>query len=168
MDFLGEEPGVLRFYGWRNVDLAIWDATPSLASAAQLGRLCSARARTSTEPVSAVVVITPDAGPIQRDVWDALRRAATCRRAKFAGLYFVLEHEGFVASAIRGMLTGYLLLAKNPPPLRVVRTVLQAATLIGDRHERDTGVPVDAGELLRVLENARHRKRVSEVTPTMR
>lgn len=163
---LGEEPGVLRFYGYKNVDVAIWDSTPTMASAAHLGRLCATRGRTLPGKFSSVVVITPEAGPIKPDVWEALQRAAACRRTPMCGLYFVLEHDGFVASMIRGTLTSFLLLAKRPPPLRVVRTVREAATLLAERHERDTSVPVDPGELLRALESARTPRR-SEVRPSM-
>jgi len=147
----------LSMYTWRNLDIVIWEATPTLQGAREMSRILPELTRGGRESRSSVHVLTERGGFPSDEVraeWEAFVKNTQRSRACIA---VVLEMEGFRASAIKALATGLLVLSAQHRQSRVFSTLHEAARWLPAPHEERTGTRLDPGDLLRVLQELRAR-----------
>jgi hypothetical protein len=148
-------PAYLSVYAWKNVDVLIWENSPTVTLLASTGPLLEERVRESAGPVSVVHVVQSGLQLPDEATRSAIKEFSEKYNAAIANLVLVLELTGFQGSAIRGAFTGMLLLTRKRASTHVAKTLEEAASWLPEPHARATGVQIDRLELLSVLERAR-------------
>lgn len=149
-----DEPGHLIVHAWKNILVFVWvgDGPAELmrklvpiigAHSRELGRL-------SVVSIVAKISELPDETRRQ-----AYKDFIAAHGAKLAHQIIVIEREGFMGSALRGFITGLLLVTRLHHTVQVASTVEEAAAWLPAKHEALTGVVVDSNELARVLVRTR-------------
>lgn len=148
-----DEPGEVVGYAWQNVVVFVWrgDATAGLMR--KLGPLLESLTgevgRLSIVSIVPAVAQLPDEGKRQ-----AYKEFIDDYGSLLANVALVIERKGFLGSAVRGLLTGLLLMTRHEYTTHVMSTIAEVAAWLPSKHAATTGVRVDPVELTRVLERA--------------
>jgi hypothetical protein len=150
------EPSAMMLYAWKNVVISVWLGDAPVELMRRLRPVFTTHLR-EVGQVSIISLVT-----VVGDLPDEPRRRAyreliTAHGASFASVAMVLEREGFIGSAIRGLMTGLLMITGRQQILHVVSNVEQAAAWLPAKHAAATGVVLEPTEIVRVVKEARAR-----------
>jgi hypothetical protein len=137
-------PGQYAFFRWQDVSIIVWVADATTAGVARLAELSAENERLFPAGVTAVHWVSGGVGLPSAEVRLALREIATRHRKSVHGVGVVLNGDGFWASALRGALTGVLMLGARAMPARFFVDAKSAAQWVEDDRVERKGVPVDA------------------------
>jgi hypothetical protein len=133
-------------YAWKNVDVIVWSGSGSGPGVRSCKLLLQQRLH-EVGKVSVVHVALPLAGMPDAEGRKEFNAMAE-RFSKMVGcIVSVIEREGFVGSALRGLTTSIYALTSRHTAHCVVRTVAEAAAWLPAPHLRGTGVELDPTEL---------------------
>jgi hypothetical protein len=151
---LVDEPGQLFLFAWKNILIFVWHGDAPVELMRKLGPVFEAQARDHGR--LSVVSIVGNVGQLPDESRrQAYREFLVAHGAKFAHLALVLEREGFIGSAIRGLVTGLLVVTRQQHTVHVASTVQEVANWLPAKHAASTGVELDPAQLVRVLTRAR-------------
>jgi hypothetical protein len=112
---------------WRNVFIVLWRRQPDAARTETMHDVFNKVAAQTPGGVAVTVVIeagVPPPDPTTRArITEVMRANAAANR----GIAYIIEETGFVAAAMRSVVTGTLLIVRPPYPARVFATVKKAA-----------------------------------------
>jgi hypothetical protein len=148
---LGGEPGVVSLYGFENITIVVWHATPTLVAAQHLARVSQRRRVEFAHGLSVVHLVPgrfdmPD-GPT-RDAFVKLLRDGG---GKLAVLGVVVGAGGFWASALRSLVTGLRVVSRGSFDLGLHTEIRGVVDYLVPRHLTHTGVAVDPDQLTGML-----------------
>ena len=147
-----DEPELL-VHGWKNVIIFVWLGDAPAELMRKLGPIFEAYAR-EVGSLSVVSVIRNVAELPDESRRQAYKEFLVAHGARFSHLVVVLERDGFVGSAIRGLMTGLLLVTRQQHAIHVVSSLEEVADWLPDKHAAATGVLLDPRELSKVLQRA--------------
>jgi hypothetical protein len=137
-------------YAWKNVDVIVWVGAGSGPGVRSCKLLLQERLG-KTGKVSVVHIALPMTGMPDAEGRKEFNSMAE-RFSKSVGcIVSVMEREGFVGSALRGLTTSIYALTSRHTEHCVVRTVAEAAAWLPEPHFRGTGVELDPAELASVF-----------------
>jgi hypothetical protein len=149
-----DEPERLLVHAWKNVIIFIWLGDAPAELMRKLGPVFEAYAR-EAGTLSVVSLVGNVAELPDESRRQAYKEFLLAYGARFSQLVVVLERAGFVGSAIRGLMTGLLLMSRQQHAIHVVSTLEEVAAWLPAKHAATTGVVLDARELINVLQRAR-------------
>jgi hypothetical protein len=149
-----DEPGHLIVHAWKNILVFIWVGDAPAALMRKLGPIVEAHVR-EVGRVSVVSVVAKISELPDESRRQAYKEFVAAHGAMFAHQVIVIEREGFIGSAVRGFITGLVLLTRQSYTVHVTSSVEDAAAWLPVRHATVTGVAVDPVELTRVVARAR-------------
>jgi hypothetical protein len=153
---LDAEPGRFWFGAWRNVNILVWESTADLHAVERLEHTIPPRVAAHPEGLSTVYIIPETAGPPPADVRAAFAAQGKRWRKTIACLSVVIEHTGFLGSAMRSAITGITLISPDRFKTGIHESIAEAAAWLPGPHQSLTGLRIDPAELQRVLESARY------------
>jgi len=145
-------------YRWKNIDVCVWHKTVNEAGVAVLEALARGQAKAQelhAATRSMIHITLGTAGLPSAAVRRELSRLSERHGKPLGCLVAVIEHDGFAASALRGITTGLLTFTTKAATHRIVRDVEQAAAWLPEPHARVTGVHIDERELRHALQAMR-------------
>jgi hypothetical protein len=148
-------PGVYSAYLWKNVAITLWFGPPAMDDVATYERGCRARAEEFPGGVSSVHIMLPGGRALPSpEVRVELRRVIQTYSYVSAGIAIVIPGVGFWASALRGLVTALSVLGKTDIKPQICGGYAEVAAWLPEVHRERTGVQLDSGELLSVLQKA--------------
>jgi hypothetical protein len=151
---IDSKPGAFWMGWWRNVQMIVWVKGATLDVVERMDRAAIARG-TDAAKASVVHLITPDAGPPQSDARDALVEVTRRHGGSVACAGVVIERSGLMGMAVRSAVTGLIIVAPKHYRVKVFDSIDLCAPWICEQHERVTGAPLVAAELVDALNKAR-------------
>ena len=149
-----EEPGHLVVHGWKNILIFVWTRDAPVELMRRLGPVLESFARDvgmlSIVSIVAQISVLPDESRRQ-----AYKEFVGKHGARLGHQAIVIDREGFMGSAVRGFITGLLLVTRQHQMIHVTSTVAEAAAWLPAKHAAATGVVLDPEELTQVLSRAR-------------
>jgi len=151
IEILHHRPGEYIACSWKNIFVCLWYGT---ATSEGLHPLQQALLRASQphDKVSVVYVLMTTAGMPSEATREDLKRAAERGHQHRGCLVTVIEGDGFRASALRSLSTGYSAMSPKRTTHYVARTVAEAAMWLAEPHTHATNVRVDKSTLRAVLQ----------------
>ena len=151
IEALGDEPGVVSFYGYENITIIVWHAKPTLAAAQHLARVSQRRRAEFVQGISVVHLVQvtfemPD-GPTRDEFVRLLRDGG----GKLAVLCVIVGAGGFWASALRSLVTGLRVLSRGSFDLGLHTDMAEAIEYLRPRHLAKTGVAISGEQFSSVL-----------------
>ena len=167
---LDAQPDVFTFCTWGNVNIHVWWAPLVEPMVERLGAFSSAtilrsraEPRASTRPrragMSFVHIVTEDVGVPDPETRSALLALGKRFENDVGPTAVVVGGEGFWASALRGAITGLWLAVPKSMPMRMCGSIEEVAGWLPAKHLESNGSPIDADELIQVLQEASRRER---------
>ena len=150
-----EKAGEFSVYGWNNLDVVIWHGKASADGVRRMQNVVQRRARETGKKMSSVHIVRQHPGMPDREARDEFTKLSREGASKMACFVFLIEGEGFRASAMRGLITGLVTLGSRRYTSHVSRTLREAAQWLPAPHARETGVTLNESELRTALETAR-------------
>jgi hypothetical protein len=135
------------FGGWRQYFVVIWRGETTMEAVDRLKTDFNAFAKTRADGAGFLTVVERHAPLPSGSVRDELARflsAASILKASAV----VFEGSGFRAAAVRSVVTGLTLLAKQPFPHKVFATVTQGSHWLVPEMNRAMGDAIGADELI--------------------
>jgi len=134
---------------WRDLNVFHWRGKSSLAQLKACNEL-NLRAATAQADkkiailtvVSAPEITFPDA-EMRRELEEGQSRLAESKKAETV----VIQTQGFVAAAVRGIVAGSMLLKRTPTPTRLAGSVHEACTWIAPMLAHAGGRPIPGEEV---------------------
>lgn len=150
---IGEFPGVYRVGMLRNVTLTKWLGGPlGYDSAASIGALTHqiiadmhGQRWSSLHLIDSIVKMPDSAG--RQELANVIRGTSDSMGGCIA---VVIEADGFIASALRGLVTGLRVLAPRSFDVRIEATIADLLTWLPEEHYRRTGVDVGVKDIERL------------------
>lgn len=154
--FVGEHPGALRVWAWRNVVIAHWYGKPTGPVAQTLWRCTDLILDQLGDGklVSFVHLIANQLAMPDADARAVLVDSSKSHETRSALSAIVVNGSGFWASALRGVATSITILIPKTVQVRIVGGPAELVPWFPSEHERRTGVPLDPDELVSVLTKA--------------
>jgi hypothetical protein len=150
---IDSKPGAFWMGWWRNVQIVVWVQGATLDVVERMDRAAVARGADASK-ASVVHLITPDAGPPQSDAREALVEVTRRHGSSVACAGVVIERSGLMGMAVRSAVTGLIIVAPKHYRVKVFDSIEQCAPWICEQHERVTGAPLLAAELVAELHKA--------------
>jgi hypothetical protein len=145
-----EEPGHLIVRAWKNVLVFVWTGDAPVALMRKLGPLLAAHAR-EVGRVSIVSVVAKISELPDESRRHAYKEFYATHSADIGHQVIVIEREGFMGSAVRGLITGLLLVTRQHFMVHVTSTVEEVASWLPAKHAAATSVVLDPAELTKML-----------------
>ncbi len=142
------------FGGWRDFLVVIWRGETTMEGIAELEAHLAAFAAGQPDGVVLVTIVERRAPLPPGKVRDALARFMA-RSASIRASGVVFEGSGFRASAVRSVVTGLTMLAKQPYPHKVFATVEQASVWLVEETNRVMGRSYQPEDLIGGIEAIR-------------
>ena len=143
-------------HNFQNIDAVVWRRTPTEGGVSRIGDGIPRRLKqTSSSRMSVIHVALAGTRMPDLDARAAFGALGQRWRSSIGCVVVVCEHAGFVASALRGLVTSALVLTGQRFTTRVAQHVGEAAAWLPEPHQRETGVAVDPAELYDVLTSIR-------------
>jgi hypothetical protein len=141
-------------FAWKNVLITVWSGDASVELLKTLGRVVEAKVREVGRVSSVNIVVNVPALP--NDEKRQAYKAFTAKNAaRYAHMVVVLEGEGFMFSAVRGLVTGLLMATRQQYGVGVMNNIDEVTLWLPARHATSTGVTLVPAELREVLGRAR-------------
>jgi hypothetical protein len=94
---------------------------------------------------------------LDADAREAFRRTTAQLENYLVAVAFVAPGDGFMASTLRSLVTGIMLMVRSPAPYRFHERVDEVLAWLPDANHERTGVSVEAASLRATLELAARR-----------
>lgn len=157
IELVGESPGINRTWAWRNVMLVIWIDKPSPEVVDKLGPIAEEiQSRTRAQKLSHIHIAESSLSMPDAETREAFLNLAHKYASNTACVAAIVEGSGFWASAIRGFITGILVLAPRELNIRMHKQANELLAWFPEAHARLTGTPIDGQDLLQQINHARH------------
>jgi hypothetical protein len=147
--------GHVCFYGWKDIDVLLWQAAPDVASVQQIGEAIPERMERNRHKLSVVHVLYPHVGLPNQQARSELSRIGKRWRDSIVCIGLVVEGGGLRLSAWRGVLTGIIAVSPVRRTVSVAATTAGIASWLSVHHAQKTGVQHTQDELSRMLERVR-------------
>lgn len=149
-------PGAVSFFAFYNVTIVVWHATPDPLSAERL-RLVSERRRKQHSKLSVVHMLQGAPFDMLPDTTtrEGLARVVKEGRDTLALVAVLVPVGGFLASAIRGLLTGIRVASRGTFEMALYADLEDLVRWMPDEHRARTGVTLEVDALRRALQRAR-------------
>lgn len=144
-------PGVVTIYGYKNVNLIVWDGPANVEAVEVLGRVTARRRRTHPEGLSAVHVVRTQITMPDAEVREAIVKLMKQVEGVVGAIAFVVGGGGFWASSLRSLITGMKMLSRSSFELRLHGGLDEAAAWLPAAHMKRTGVQLESNDLLAAL-----------------
>jgi hypothetical protein len=141
-------------YTWRSLVVIAWRRTPTLETVPNAGRAMLEITKHHTGKIVLCAIASPAVTAPDAATRESLERYLKSLDDRCTGAVNVVLARGFVAAAVRGMLTGFSLILRPKYPTSFVATLLEGATFV-IRHWPGDDVPAASD-----LENA-----LTEIAP---
>ena len=115
-------------HAYQNVLVSIESVEPTLDTIERLNKAVQAAARLHPKGVGFLVVIHSDAKPPNDEARDQIKKALPVMGSNMKGVAYVMQGEGFLASAKRSVLTLIMTTARFSFPFKVFSGVHEAST----------------------------------------
>jgi hypothetical protein len=142
------------FWFYRNIRINHWRSDVTPAAARKLASLLPDIVRESPEGVTSIHWLDPGASLPNAEARKILSELMVRYPGHVKVVGAVLETQGFAASAFRSAVTGIMLVAPTPIPVRVFGKGADLAAWLPHMHLRATGVIVTTEEVASVLRDA--------------
>jgi hypothetical protein len=155
---VGEDPDY-RMVTWGPIFILIWRRNTTMAGVARLYECYGEHAKQGS---CAILTVIEQGAPMpSSEVRTALAKflSGAADTLKISAVAF--EGAGFRAAAVRGVVTGLTMLARQPFPHKIFPTVDQAAQWLGTSFAQAAGHNIDASALLNALREIREQGRPS-------
>jgi hypothetical protein len=141
---------------WRQIFSVVWRRDTTVDGARHLQRACRDFAKAHPRGIGLLTIVAE-----QAPMPSAAARQAVAEFLAHGSSYIkcsavVMEGAGFRAAAVRSVVTGLTMLAKQAYPHRVC-SVQDAVTMLSRTLTPITGRPIDFGELRTSIEELRRR-----------
>lgn len=153
--------GFFAVYGYGNVDMVVWDNAPSLPAFDHLSCMIEARVQKYSR-MCVIHVATSTVGLPAPEVHAGFATIGLRWWREIVCVAVVIEHEGFLASALRGLAMSVQQMVPRRFPLSVFQTVADAASWVSEAERPIDVAPFGKRQLLTALCEARmhHGERV--------
>lgn len=148
------QPDVFTFCTWGNVNIHVWWAPIDEAMVERLSSFSTRTMRAHPGGMSFVHIVS-----MSVTLPDAPTRGALLALGKrfendVGPTAVVVGGEGFVASALRGAITGLWLAVPKSMPMRLCANLEDVVAWLPAKHAESSGVALDPDELRRILHEA--------------
>ena len=147
-------PGAVSFFAFHNVTVVVWHATPDALSVERL-RQVSERRRKQHPKLSVVHIHGAPFDLPDTATREGLARVVKEGQGTLALVAVLVPVGGFMASAIRGLLTGVRVASRGTFEMALYADLEELVRWLPDEHRARTGVTLDVDALRRVLQRAR-------------
>jgi hypothetical protein len=151
---LFHDPERVTVFAWKNVVILVWRGDATVDVMRQLGLMFEAQV-VEAGRMSVVSLIQSVAELPGEEKRQAYKEFMATHGAKFTYVALVLDHQGFLGSAVRALVIGLMLVTGNQQTVKVVSSIGEVAQWLPAKHAASTGVVLDAKELESALEEAR-------------
>jgi hypothetical protein len=148
-------PGAVSFFAFHNVTIVVWHSTPDPLSVERL-RLVSERRRKQHPKLSVIHMLhgapldmLPDT-PTRHGLAQVVKEG----QGTLALVAVLVPVAGFMASAIRGLLTGIRVASRGTFEMGLYADLEELVRWLPDEHRARTGVTLDKDALRRALQRA--------------
>jgi hypothetical protein len=148
---LSRVDGEFTMYLWRDVFVVAWEGPASVAGVRNFARTLSAQG-TAQELFSLVHLLQGRTGLPKADVRAEFERLSL-GLAQRVGCSVILDHrQGFIAGAVKAVLTGVSLIARVPIDLKLFSELEQLLSWLSVKHLARTGDRLEIDELREVIQ----------------
>jgi hypothetical protein len=144
-------PEVLTIYWVDNIGILVWHLPPTAAVVEALHRSSESRRKQYPTGMSFVHIGRVQLALLDPDARDAFVRITRELQGYVAAAVFLAKASGFMASALRSIVTGVLVLARSTSDIHYCDNPESVLTWLPPRHAAKTGVTIDFERLRRVL-----------------
>ena len=137
------------------MNIAVWKDAASTAAISRIEATIPARLKTHPGRLSTVHIALPSSGAPTAEVRAAFAETAKRWQNITGCVAVVVEHTGFIASALRSAVTGIHLVSGAEFPMRAHRTVAEAVPWLVEMHAQTTKVQLVPSDVMQVLNAAR-------------
>jgi hypothetical protein len=139
---------------WGPMLIFVWRGVTSVERVTTVGRLTSEVAARCPNGVGVLVVLEPEASTPNEEARKLLASVMRDRSAVVKGLAYAVVGAGFGAAAVRAVIAGLSLLAREGYPTRVFSTTADAAAWLVTR----VSPALAPASFVSVIERARARR----------
>jgi len=155
---LDEVPGIVSFGAHENINIFVWTGAATEAITDRMARIVARQVAAESRGLSTIHVMTMLARPPTPEARAGFAAVAKRWQDTIVSVSLVFEREGFWGSAMRSAITGVmLLLPKGRYPLKVHRSIHEAAAWLPEQHAARSGVKIASSTLLAVITGLRTR-----------
>lgn len=149
-------PGSVSFFAFHNVTIVVWHVMPEALSVERL-RLVSERRRKQHPKLSVVHMLNGAQLDMLPDTptREGFARVVKEGQGTLALVAVLVPVGGFMASAIRGLLTGIRVASRGTFEMALYADLEELVRWLPDEHRARTGVTLDMDALRRALQHAR-------------
>lgn len=139
--------GELTMYAWKNVDVVIWDMTPSADGVRQMTRTLYGLLRDDRSKRTGVHVMRGPGQPPGPEARAEFARFGAAHARAVACLALVMEQRGFVGGALASSVTGMMLESGRSLNTRLFGSLREVAEWLPGPHLEKSGVTLEPAEL---------------------
>jgi len=161
LELVAEHPGSVRLYAYRNVDVVLWESTPTfeaLEAIDLIGRAVRRRLSLKSRKLSSLVVMADTVKPAPPSVAPALKREFVAYTAAVGSVVLVLEQRGFWGSIVRSAFSGLASRCMSADRFQIVPSLADAVLVFSQMHARSTGELISGLDLIHRVQNARRER----------
>jgi hypothetical protein len=151
LEFHEGEPGTCRIASLANVQIVSWTSRATGPAAIRVSDISGRMATGYPRGFSAIHVIANKVGVPTPDGRSGLMKIMTEQSKSLACVAVVVGGSGFWASTMRSFVTGMRFMTPRNFDLRLHGSSLEVLEWLPERHEKITGVSINAAALARVL-----------------
>jgi hypothetical protein len=147
-------PDMLSLFWVDNIAIMVWHSSPSAALVEELHRSAEPRRRQFPGGMSFVHIGRVQLAMLDTEARDVFVRISRELQGYMAAVVFFAKASGFLASTLRSIVTGVLVLARSTSEVHYCDDVETLLTWLLPKHTARTGVTIDVERLRRVLVEA--------------
>ncbi len=140
---------------WRNVYIVIWRHETQLPAVKSLASHLAQFAEVPAKGCTLLTIIEAGAPMPSADARSELARFMTSAANRLKSSAVAFEGAGFRAAAVRGVVTGLTMLARQPYPHKIFSTVPEAAQWLATSMPVTAQAPVEAAALITAVDGLR-------------
>jgi hypothetical protein len=150
-------PGILILHWVENIAVLAWPRRPTAQVVEAMVQAFEARRERYPRGMSIVHIGRLPNAMVDGETREAFRRTTAQLDNYLVAVAFVAPGDGFMASTLRSLVTGVMLVVRSAAPYRFHEHVNEVLDWLPEAHLERTGVTVDGTLLREVLERAAHR-----------
>lgn len=150
-------PGILSLYWVDNIAVLAWPGRPTARVVEDMVQAFEVRREQYPTGMSIVHIGRLPNAMLDADAREAFRRTTAQLDNYLVAVAFVAPGDGFMASTLRSLVTGIMLMVRSAAPYRFHERVDEVLEWLPDAHRQRTGVSVDGPRLRETLELAATR-----------
>lgn len=142
---------------WRNVLVVIWRNETQLGAVRSLASHLAQFAEVPPKGCALLTIIEAGAPMPSAEARSELARFMTDAASRLKSSAVAFEGAGFRAAAVRGVVTGLTMLARQPYPHKIFSTVQEAAQWLSSSMQVTAQATVDAPALITTIQSLREQ-----------